>query len=282
MTLRGKRHPVRRLVSLTLATASRSVDATPVGRWWRRRLVADPQIHEVDVTIRRGGSIEGLRIAFFSDLHAGHFLTGAEILSIAERVAALQPDLVCLGGDLINTRIGELAHCTPLWDVIAPPLGVYAVPGNHDHFGRRFGPRWRAALRGYGVPVLTNRGVRLQYRGATFWLCGIDDMTEGEPDLDAALVGRGDDEPTILLSHHPDAVVDAAEHGVDLQLSGHTHGGQLRLFGWAPLNHSEHGFLAGLYRHGISQLYVGRGLGVTVVPLRIGARPEVPILRLRG
>ena len=100
-------------------------------------------------------------------------------------------------------------------------------------------------------------------------------------DLGAALAGRREDEPAVLLSHHPDLFVESARHDIALQLSGHTHGGQVRLFGWAPITHSRNGYYSGLYERNGSRLYVGRGVGVSFAPVRVGARPEVPILRLR-
>jgi predicted MPP superfamily phosphohydrolase len=129
------------------------------------------------------------------------------------------------------------------------------------------------------VRVLTNVGVRLQRDGATLWLCGVDDLTEGEPDLRAALHGREEGEPAVLLSHHPDFFFEAAAADVDLTLSGHTHGGQIRIGGWAPLHHSRLGYQKGWYEMEGCRLYVGRGVGVTLLPLRIGAPPEIPMLR---
>jgi len=132
------------------------------------------------------------------------------------------------------------------------------------------------------VRVLMNRGQRLEFGGRSLWLCGVDDLTEGRPDLDAALRGRRADEPTVLISHHPDVFRVASRAGVDLQLSGHTHGGQIRLLGWSPYHHSRLGYEAGLYRHGRGQLFVSRGAGVSLLPLRIGTRAEVSLLRLKA
>ena len=116
--------------------------------------------------------------------------------------------------------------------------------------------------------------------GAGFWLCGVDDLSLGDPDLDAALDGRNPAEPTVLLTHHPDYFRESVCRGVDLTLSGHTHGGQVTFFGWVPVLHSEFGFNAGAFEHDGCRMYVGRGLGVTFLPVRIGARPEVPIVTL--
>ncbi|MEM7199072.1 MAG: metallophosphoesterase [Planctomycetota bacterium] len=265
-----------------MARVHRLIDPSPPGRWWRARLHAAIEYSHTEIHLERGhDDLDGLCIAFLSDLHAGHYLGRSEIERIAERIAESQPDLVLLGGDLINVRLRELRLCAPLWESLSPPLGVFAVPGNHDYFRPDLVDRWPTWLERNGVPVLTNRGVRVQRGDASLWLCGVDDLTEGAPCINRALEGRRDEEPTLLLSHHPDLFRVASERGVDLQLSGHTHGGQVRLFGWAPLNHSRYGWLRGHHRRHDAQLYVGRGVGCTLVPVRIGAPPEVPILRLR-
>src|SRR5690606_3901908 len=133
-----------------------------------------------------------------------------------------------------------------------------------------------------GVQVLCNRGVRLARGRASLWLCGVDDLTEGRPDVDAALAGRDAGEPCVMLSHHPDLFPEIAERGVDLTLSGHTHGGQIAPFGLVPIRHSAHGYDRGAFARDGSRLYVGRGIGAVILPLRIGAAPELPIITLRG
>ncbi len=194
--------------------------------------------------------------------------------------AAEEPDLVCLGGDLINSRERELEElCEPL-SKLRPPLGIFAVPGNHDHAYTGHINFWRSFLEERGVRVLINRGERVERNGAGLWLCGVDDLSMGHPDLDAALEGRNPAEPTILLAHHPDYFRESARRGLDLTLSGHTHGGQVMFFGWVPVLHSEYGFHAGTFEQDGCKMYVGRGLGVTVLPLRFGARSEVPIVTL--
>jgi predicted MPP superfamily phosphohydrolase len=183
---------------------------------------------------------------------------------------------------LINHHEAELELLAPALERLRSPLGVFAVPGNHDYVGAGRIERWEAYLEARGVRVLRNRGVRLTHRGGPLWLCGVDDLTEGEPRLAEALAGRRVGEPSLLLSHHPDLFLEASARGVDLQLSGHTHGGQVRFFGWAPMHHSRHGWVNGLYERGASRLYVGRGAGVTALPIRIGTRSEITLLRPRG
>jgi uncharacterized protein len=277
----GRRTVVRRIFAYTTAAMNRTLDWLPVGRWLHRRIQRALVFTPLQLRLRAGAeALHGLRIAFLSDLHAGSFMDADDLSRICARVAAAEPHLVLFGGDLINTRERELLLFRKALRQLRPPLGMFAVPGNHDHFWGNDLGLWEAFLHGHRVQVLRNRGVRLTWQGAPFWLGGVDDLTEAEPDLSRALDGRAHDEPAILLSHHPDFFFEAAAAGVDLTLSGHTHGGQIRLFGMAPLHHSKFGYEQGWFVEGDASLYVSRGVGVTVLPLRIGAPPEVPILTL--
>jgi hypothetical protein len=236
-----------------------------------------------DVAIRlpaKPPGLAGLRLAFVSDLHVGFFLDPEDLARLAERVAAARPDAVLLCGDLVN-QFGE--ECELLARGLASlraPLGLFAVPGNHDYYADRSLRRWRRALESVGAHVLLNQGVRLERGDAALWLAGVDDLREGAPDLAAALRGREPDEPAVLLSHHPDFFCEAARAGVELTLAGHTHGGQVLLGGRTPLRHTRHGFWSGRFERGGSQLYVGRGAGVSFLPVRRGAPPELPIIVL--
>ena len=265
-----------------MASVNNALFPTPLGRWLHRRLHAQLEITQVDIPlVARGGARTWPSIAFFSDIHAGHYMTAEDLLELVRRVARLEPDLVCLGGDLINTRLAELPLLDRALGELRAPLGVFAVPGNHDYYRPRYLHPWLVHLEKHGVQVLLNRGLRLVHRGEGFWLCGVDDLTEGQPRLSDALVGRLPGEPALLLSHHPDVFQEASEREVDLQLSGHTHGGQIKFFGWSPLQHSRFGYKNGLYERNGSRLYVGRGAGVTLLPVRIGTRSEVALLRPR-
>ena len=286
-TLRGpvslRRRRLRRVLGRTLAGLCNLFRPTPLGRWLHGRLVPQLELTVVEFELAsEPAAIEWPTIAFLSDLHVGHYMDAADVEGLAQRLAALQPDLVCLGGDLINHHAEELELLWPALARFHAPLGVFAVPGNHDYVRPGEIDGWCAALEARGVRVLLNRGLRLEHRGRSLWLCGVDDLTEGEPDLALALSGRRAGEPSLLLSHHPDLFREATARGVDLQLSGHTHGGQVRFFGWAPLHHSRYGWVNGLYSSGASRLYVGRGAGVTALPIRIGTRAEATLLRPRG
>ena len=281
--LSGRRTALRRCIAEAVAWLNRGIDLLPIGHWLHRRARRHLEFSELELVLRDGApaGLDGLRIAFVSDVHAGSCLGEDELCEVFERIAATNPDLVLLGGDLINTRERELLMFRRPLALLKPRLGTFAVPGNHDHF---WGPDiglWSSFLRDHGVHVLLNSGTRIERAGASLWLCGVDDFTEGEPDLAKALAGRRDGEPAVLLSHHPDFFFEAAAVDVDLTLSGHTHGGQVRIFGWAPIRHSRLGYERGWFRENGCSLYVGRGLGVTLLPIRIDARPEVPIVTLR-
>jgi hypothetical protein len=247
-----------------------------------------------EVPIRAEGNaaaLSGLRLALVSDLHVGFFLDAEDLAVLVERVLAMRPDAVLLCGDLVNQFADECRLLAEGLKELRAPLGVYAVPGNHDYYADRSLRRWRAAVESVGARVLLNEGVRIERAGASLWLAGVDDLREGEPDLAAALAGREGGEPTgggggaappptLLLSHHPDFFPHAARERVDLTLSGHTHGGQVLFGGRTPLRHTRHGFWSGRYARGSAQLYVGRGAGVSFLPVRSGAPPELPILVL--
>lgn len=276
------RTPLRTVISRAMAFVDRFCDRLPPCRWLHARAQAALEIHDVDIPLRRGGAgLDGLRIAFLSDLHAGACLDADGLSRVFSRVMAQAPDLICFGGDLINTRPREIELFRAPLRQLRAPLGVFAVPGNHDHFyGGDLAP-WVELLESSGVRVLRNQGVQLGRDGSGLWLAGVDDLTEATSDLAASLQGWNRRDPVVLLSHHPDFFVESAAVGIDLTLSGHTHGGQVLLFGKTPFKHSRFGWWRGLVGVGDALLYVSRGVGVTFLPVRIGARAEVPVLRLR-
>jgi predicted MPP superfamily phosphohydrolase len=278
----GARTPWRRAFAGLVGAINRGLDRLPPARWLHRRIHRSFELPELTLPLRAGVvGLDGLRLAFVTDVHAGSFCDESDLERIFDRVQAAAPDLVLFGGDLINTRDREVLLFKGPLQRLRPRYGMFAVPGNHDHFFGRDIDLWRAFLQDQGVEVLVNRGCRIEHGGGSLWLCGVDDLTEGTPDLAAALRGRRQAEPAVLLSHHPDFFFEAAAADVDLQLSGHTHGGQIRLAGWAPIHHSRFGYERGWFVENDCRLYVSRGVGVTVLPLRIDAAPEVPLVTFR-
>lgn len=221
-----------------------------------------------------------LRVALLTDLHHGQHVRTASVRAWVDATLDEAPDLVLLGGDLVDHTpgadpveglLGELAR-------LRAPLGVLAVPGNHDHGRfRRIAP-FTAMLHDAGITVLVNRGVSVR---DDLHVAGLDDYRNGRPDLGAALRDRPATAATVLLSHNPD-VLPEVPIDVELTLSGHTHGGQVVLPGVGALyTSSRYGdrFLAG-WVEGPARGYVSRGLGVTNIPVRINCPAELTIIDL--
>ena len=225
--------------------------------------------------------LHGLRLVHLSDFHYGP-LTDSKHLERAVKAANdLRPDVIVLTGDYISQDRIYAAPCAELVGRLRARFGVYAVLGNHDH--------WTDAaliadlFQAEGIKVLVNEGLRLDLKGESFWLAGVDDTMVGLEDLPLALAGSSDDEMKLLLAHNPIILRRAARAGVDLVLSGHTHGGQVTLR--PEKNRSgrpRRRLLRGLGRRGNTQIYVTRGLGTVVLPIRYGCPPEVSVLELHS
>ena len=272
-----------RWLAYGVAFANRCLDRLPPARaFYARQLRRHLEIHEFSLRVVREDvrPLEPFQIAFLSDLHSGSYLRQGDFEWLFDAVSERRPDLAVLGGDLINTRPGELDAVLAALPRLRARCGVVATPGNHELFWGLPTAEYESRLAGAGVRVLVNEGARFASSAGTVWVAGVDEWGEGEPDLDQALVGRRVGEPTVLISHHPDFFPAAVAAGVDLQLSGHTHGGQVAIRGWSPIRHTALGYMRGTYRCGHSVLHVGRGIGATILPVRLGARPELPIVAI--
>lgn len=241
-----------------------------------------------------------LRIAMLSDLHVARPWFGPEALAgVVDKVNAIAPDLILLLGDFedgprFSQAVAAQEWAEPLRGLVAP-LGIHAVLGNHDYpedGGRHRAlrdPAARLALEAIGVQVYVNRALRLSWHGQAFWLAGLGDQVSVWPDgrllaeLDGTLSQVTDDAPIILMAHEPDIFPHVPER-VTLTISGHLHGGQIRFFGHAPVVPSQYGqrFLHGLIEEQDRSLIVGAGLGMSGLPLRLGAPPEIVVIELGG
>jgi predicted MPP superfamily phosphohydrolase len=229
--------------------------------------------------------LAGLRIVTFSDGHLSATYGGRRFERVVETVNAQRPDVVAIVGDLVDGEVDELREdVAPLADLVSEH-GVFFVTGNHEYFVDT--RAWLRHLPTLGVDVLRNERVPIRRGGASFDLAGIDDRTaarSGVPghgaDLEAALDGRDDATPLVLLAHQPVMVEQARAAGVDLQLSGHTHGGQLWPFDYAVL--LDQPAVEGWSQQGPTQLYVTAGAGYWGPPMRVGARPEVTVIELQS
>jgi uncharacterized protein len=219
------------------------------------------------------------RVLLFSDIHCGIFLEPNVLAAIVDALMALRPDLVAVAGDLVTGHVSEL---DPFLDAMVPlaqaPLGAWACLGNHDYFGGD-PEHLRRSLETIGVQTLRNESVKLTHGGRPFVLGGIDDLVMGRPDWTALLASHG--APHLLLAHNPDHFYAAAVRNVPLVLSGHTHGGQIRLPNGPPLiRQSRYCLDEGAYAFRSSLLIVSRGLGSVGLPWRWGADPEAVLVEI--
>ena len=216
--------------------------------------------------------VRSYTIAHLTDVHIGTMIGREFAEQLVERVNALEADLIVITGDLIDGRLSELQpHIEPLKQLRARD-GVYAVTGNHEYYW--ISAPWLAHLRTLDIRVLRNEHVTI---GRTLELAGADDWSYGE-DVPRAVAGRDPSLPLVLLAHHPRTIHRAVAAGVDLQLSGHTHGGQLLPWGWLARLWDPK--VAGLARFGGSWLYVSQGTGFWGPPLRVGTSCEIAEITL--
>lgn len=242
-----------------------------------------PVVERVSVNLPRlPVQLDGLRVAHLSDLHISQYTTPGDISRALMLAMRQSPDLIVLTGDFIWRQATEHVHALvePLRS-LAAPLGVYAVLGNHDHW--EGAERVIDALAQARVTVLRNQAARLD-AAAPLWLVGLDDVWERKQDLRGALAGVPEEQCKLLLVHEPDFADRAAGFPVDLQLSGHSHGGQINLphFGRPVLPYLGQKYPAGLYQVGAMVLYTNRGIGVIAPPVRLNCPPEVTLLTLRA
>jgi len=237
-------------------------------------------VERVEITLPRlPKKLDGFRILHLSDTHHSPF-TGLDHIARAVTVSSqLKPDLVALTGDFVSHERQYIAPVAKVLGELKAPHGVYACLGNHDHWTDP--EAMTRQLEKNNIRVLINEGFRLESTEAPFWLCGVDDHMVGKTDLAAALKGAFPDEFKLLLAHNPVIFRRAARAGVDLTLSGHTHGGQVRV------RDNDQRLIrrrrtAGLHRLATSHIYITRGIGTVVLPIRFQCPPEISVLELRA
>jgi predicted MPP superfamily phosphohydrolase len=277
--------PERRLVAARVAAGAITVLAGGLGAIAVRAAVGPVAVKRVDVALARlPRTHDGLRIVQLTDIHVGPTIGRAFVEDVVRRTNALSPDIVAITGDLVDGSVSELGDAVaPLADLRARH-GVFFVTGNHEYFSGA--EPWIAELARLGVRVLRNERVSIGEGAEAFDLAGVDDCSAerfGGPPHAAAVArafeGRDPAREVVLLAHQPRSFTDAARFGIGLQLSGHTHGGQVWPFGL--LVRLSQPFLAGLYRRGPAQIYVSRGTGYWGPPMRLGSPAEITELVLR-
>ena len=291
------------LLSLGVVGAAMSAYAVVVEPLLRHRVT------RYDVKLRRWPDDLHLTIAVIADVHACKpWMTIDRIHSIVEQTNNLNADVIVLLGDYVaglryyRTGVVHSDEWSKALAGLKAPLGVHAILGNHEWWSDRaaqtngHGPTFgRLALERVGIPVYENDAVRLTKSGRPFWLAGLGDQIAFVPsrrrypgrrigidDMDAALRKVPDGDPVILLAHEPDVMPRVPER-VSLVLSGHTHGGQVRLFGWSPVVPSRYGNRYA-YGHVREQcdLIVSGGLGCSIAPVRFGVPPEIVVVSITG
>lgn len=243
------------------------------------------EIVTVEVTLAKlPKALDGFSIVQLSDLHTGMTIDRDFVQRVVDRANALNADLVALTGDLVDGPVDRLRDDIAPLAQLRAKHGVFAVTGNHEYYAGV--DEWIAEISRLGARYLRNERVTIGEPGASFELAGVDDYSAHEwpghgEDLGAATAGREANSALVLLAHQPRQVKNASQHGVDLQLSGHTHGGQI--WPWHYIvKIQQGGLLAGRYEHEGTQLYVTRGCGYWGPPVRFGAPLEITKIVLRS
>ncbi len=283
LSVAGVQDPLRsRVVALFVLTVSLVLVV-----WGYYEAMRVPRVRRVQVTIPRlGKGLDGLKVVLLTDTHYGPIDRARWSARVTEEVNKLGADIVCHTGDIADGTVAQRrAQAAPLGDIQARLARTY-VTGNHEYFGEAQG--WLDHMQELGWEPLHNRHLIVRRGDDQLVLAGVDDATaagSGLPahkaDLRAALTGADPGLPVLLLAHQPKQVGAAVEAGVDLQISGHTHGGQIWPFNF--LVRIDQPVVQGLSRHGErTQLYTSRGTGFWGPPFRIFAPSEITLLTLRA
>jgi uncharacterized protein len=281
LALAGVADPLR---SRVVAVAVLGVSVILLG-WGYVEAMRVPRVRRVEVTLPRlGDGLDGLRVVLLTDTHYGPIDRSRWSARVIEAVNTLGADIVCHTGDIADGAVHQrVDQARPLGDVKAAMARVY-VTGNHEYYGDAIG--WLEYMQSLGWESLHNRHLVVERDGSRLVVAGVDDYTAAgsntghAADHTEALAGTDPALPVLLLAHQPKQISRAVEHGVDLQLSGHTHGGQIWPF--HLLVRTDQPVLQGLSRHGgRTQLYTSRGTGFWGPPFRVFAPAEITLLTLR-
>lgn len=265
----------RELVTLALNTPEPDHPPSPFS--------PDPELTETDIWLKRlPNGFNGLRIVHLTDVHHSLFTPLEDVQRAVHLANLLRPDLVALTGDYVSFSPSYIWPAARALGRLRARLGVFAVLGNHDF--QVDADEITRAFRAQRIRVLRNSHFALRARRAHLWMIGVDDLWWGADDFPAALRSVPGRDVKILLCHNPLGVWQAARHGIDFVLSGHTHGGQVRL----PVVGSVYGrsrlgqrFVEGWNRLDGTQIYVNRGIGKVLLPVRYGCPSEIACFRLR-
>jgi predicted MPP superfamily phosphohydrolase len=226
-------------------------------------------------------AFSGMKVVHFSDTHLGFNKDARDLARLAERITKAEPDLICFTGDIVDSNPEDLVESVPVLAELSAPLGKYAILGNHDFKNIK---RITELLKSAGFRVLRNESYLLKRGGSIMAVTGLDDLIHGEPDPVRALRDVPAGTFTVLMMHEPDYADTAQDYSFNLQLSGHSHGGQIRLpiIGAPFTPYGSLKYINGLYYTDAKAMpvYVNRGFGETFMPFRFLCRPELTVLTL--
>lgn len=274
----GLPDPDRRLFLARLLGGGAAGVALLAGAGALRSALRSPELLHVTVKLRRLPiKFNGLSIVQVSDLHVGPTIRKEDVQDLVQRINALKPDIVALTGDLVDGPVSMLREQIAPFADVKSTYGTFLVTGNHEYYSGV--DEWLAEWRKLGVKPLRNERVTIGHGENSFELAGVDDWTahnfggDHGHDMPKALKGHDPKREIVLLAHQPKSIVEAAKLGVGLQLSGHTHGGQIWPFHW--LVKLVQPYVAGLDKHGDTWIYVSRGTGYWGPPMRLAAPSEL-------
>jgi predicted MPP superfamily phosphohydrolase len=281
----GPIDPERRTLMLRVLGGGVAAASGILGAIAMRSALKQVELRNLEIKLARlPPKLDGFTIVQLTDVHMGPTLHKPFLDDVVARTNALQPDVIAITGDLVDGSVEQLREMVAPIGQLKARHGVYFVTGNHEYYSGV--EEWIDELGRLGVKVLRNERVSVGDGEHSFDLAGIDDhssrgFARGHgPDLARALEGRDDSRELVLLAHQPRAIDEAERHGVGLQLSGHTHGGQI--WPWNFLVKLQQPYVAGLARQGKTQLYVSRGTGYWGPPMRLGAPAEITRVVLRA
>ena len=279
---------------LKVATRAAAVGALAVGADATLIEPNRPCLVRQEILLRRlPPAFDGFTIIQLSDFHYDPFFSAVPIADSVRIANALKPDLVVLTGDFVSSAIiyrsrllrRMTAHIEPCADILrglTAPYGIWATMGNHDVYSDP--DHIQATLWSAGIQVLRNGAVPIEREGQKFWLAGVGDVLAGDANLDEALQSTSSTDAVVLLAHEPDFADYSARYPVDLQLSGHSHGGQVcfPLMGALYFPRMGRKYPRGLRRVGELMLYTNVGIGTLLIPVRWNCPPEVTLITLRS
>lgn len=229
-------------------------------------------------------AFDGMRLVFVTDIHHGPNFPLWRLRRLVKSINALQPDMVLFGGDYYQWGEEYVLPCFQELQHIEAPLGKFGVFGNHDHW-KDWIPLAEEGMRLAGITSLENQAQWIEQDGQRIKLGGVGDLTHGTQDLGPTLAQAQDDDFVLLLTHNPEYVEQLSTSAIDLVLSGHTHAGQITVFGlWAPFLDLQYGrkYLKGIVKTDDTTVIISHGVGMVAVPLRVCARPDILVLTLKA